>query len=167
MLDSLINLVKENAQGIVVDNTNVPNENNDDVINETGNSIVDGLKNAVSGGNLDSVMALFNQKGGGNILENPIVQSIISGLTENLKSKFNLEGGEASTVANKLVPEVMGKMAAKTNEPVDNGFDLQDILSNVGAGNLGDIGDLIGKFTSGSGDGKEEGGIGGMIKGLF
>lgn len=164
MLDSLINLVKENAQDLVVNNAKVPNENNQDVINETGTSIVDGLKSAVSEGNLDGVMGLFNQKGG--IMDNPIVGKIVSGLTDTLKSKFNLDGDEASNVANKLVPDVMDKMATKTNAPEDNGFDLQDILSNAGAGNLGDIGDLIGKFTGG-GDSKDEGGIGGMIKNLF
>ncbi|MFX3625771.1 MAG: hypothetical protein ACN6I4_00260 [bacterium] len=164
MLDNLINLVKENAQNIVVNNPNIPNDNNNDVINETGSTIIDELKNAVSQGNFSSVMDIFSNKEG--ILENPVVGNIINSLTDTLKSKFDIDGGEANNVASRLVPEVVNQMATKTNEPIDNGFDLQDILNNVGANSLGDIGGMIGRFTSSSGK-NENTGEGGMIKSFF
>ncbi len=164
MLDNLINLVKENAQNIVVNNPNIPNDNNNDVINETGSTIIDELKNAVSQGNFSSVMDIFSNKEG--ILENPVVGNIINSLTDTLKSKFDIDGGEANNVASRLVPEVVNHMATKTNEPIDNGFDLQDILNNVGANSLGDIGGMIGRFISCSGK-NENTGEGGMIKSFF
>lgn len=163
MLENLINLVKDNAQNLVVNNAQVPNENNDAVINETGNTIVDGLKNALSGGNLSGVMSLLGGKEG--IANNPIVGNIISGLTQTLQSKFNIGGDAAANVANGLVPQVMDNLVSKTNDPNDNSFDLQGILSNIGADKLGNIGDIIGNITGGNSE--DGGGIGGMLKNIF
>jgi len=49
-------------------------------------------------------------------------------------SKFGLDQGSASSIANKLVPNVMQNLVQKTNDPNDSSFDIQGIFNNLSGG---------------------------------
>ena len=144
MLDQLLNLVKENAQDAIVNNNAVPNKFNDAAIGETTNAIHDQLSQAVSGGNLQDVLGLFGNTQ--NLTNNPIVGNIISQVAGNLGSKFGVEGSAAQNIASSLIPQVLGKLAGKTNDPNDSSFNVNDIMSHLsgGSGTKGvDFGNLV------------------------
>ena len=63
MLEELLNLVKGSAVESVVNNTDVPNEQNNAVIAEATNTVASGLRNMVAGGGLQNILSLFGAGG--------------------------------------------------------------------------------------------------------
>ncbi|MGX5818409.1 hypothetical protein ACWKWU_09450 [Chitinophaga lutea] len=189
MLDQLVQLVRENAQQVVVANPAVPNEQNEAVIGEASHSIAQGLQDALANGNVKDVMSLFGSNGQVDN-NNPVVNNISGNLISSLTQKFNLNSGAAASLAGSLIPTVLGSLVKKTNDPSDNGFSLDGIFSSLTGGSTNGInlGSLLGKFAGGldkDGDGdvdlqdmigmisggakqqQNNGGLGGLLGGLF
>jgi len=183
MLENLFDLVKQHAGDAVINNPDVPNEQNDAVMSEASNSIVGGLQNALAGGNIKDVLSLFS--GNQSVQNNNVAQNIQGGFIDNLMSKFGLNQSQAGGIASSLIPAVLQKLVHKTNDPNDSSFDLQGILNNFSGGKTSafDINSLMNKFKGGAfdkdGDGDTDlqdvaamfkGGGGGIldtVKGLF
>lgn len=183
MLDNLFDLVKGLAGDAVINNPEVPNEHNNEVVAEATNTVASGLQNMVAGGGLQNILSLFG--GGGNqqdgnksILSNPIVNMMIGHFAGKLMKKFNLGGGQASNVANSLIPDVISGLINKTNDPNNSSFTLDNLLHSLTGGQSAEIaqeqqqsGDsgfsfqnLISKFTGGNQDaGGTSGGGGGLM----
>lgn len=179
MLEELFNLVKGVSGNTVVNNPDIPNEHNNDVVAEATNTVASGLRNMVAGGGLESILSLFNNKGGqGNtissLLSNPIVNMMIGHFAGKLTTKYKVGGAQANNVARNLIPDVISNLISKTNDPADNGFSLEGLLNSITGGqtaqvvqeqqNSGNSGfnfqDLIGKFTGG---GQQNGGGNGLM----
>ena len=173
MFENLLELVKGNAGDAIINNTAVPNEQNDAVINHASTSIMDSLKNQLAGGNFADVLSTLGGKTG--LANNPVVSNIISSVSGSLMSKFGLSQAAASSVTSNLVPNVMNQLVTKTNDPNDNSFDLGGIFNSLTGGKTqgmdlssmlsggGNLQDIASKIT-GSG---ATGGIGGMLGNLF
>ena len=91
MLEELFNLVKGTATDSVINNTDVPNEQNNEVVAEATNTVASGLRNMVAGGGLESIVSLFSNKGtdqssGKGLLSNPIVNMMIGHFAGDRKS---------------------------------------------------------------------------------
>lgn len=135
MLDQLINLVKEHAGDAIINNPAIPNEKNDAAISETAGGIMNALQDQLKGGSLEAITGFF-QSGGNN---NAMVTKISSVVQEQLAGKFNLEAGQAGSIVQQMIPVVMSKLVSKTNDPNDNSFHMDDVLSSLGGGNAGDL----------------------------
>ena len=133
MLENLIQLIRQQAGDAVINNPAIPNEHNEDVIEEAGNSITGSLQNMLSQANLQAVLHLFPNRSGA-VTSNPALQNISGNFIQNLMDKFGISQSAASGVASNLIPSVLQKLVHKTNDPADNSFDLQGILSHLGAG---------------------------------
>lgn len=192
MLDQLLNLVKGEAQNAVVNNPDVPNENNEGVIQEAVNSIKDGLQNELANGGFQNVLKTLGGQAG-NVQENSVVNSITGNFASNIIQKFGLSSGTAQSVASSLIPSVMGKLISKTNDPNDGSFSLENVFHSLTGGKTSglNLGGLLQSVTSGgldqNHDGKvnlsdvtsmisnaaqgqsseSDGGIMGAVKGLF
>lgn len=151
MLENLISLIEQHAGPAVINNPAIPNEQNNAVISEAGNSIVGTLKNMVSQGNMSEVMNLFNNSG--NAGTSSAAQNISNDFIQTLTSKFGLGQFAASGVAGGLIPGVLQSLVNKTNDPNDNSFSLQGIISH-----------LTGDTSLGNASGA---GIMDSVKGLF
>jgi hypothetical protein len=156
MLDNLFNMVKELAGDAVVNNPEVPNEHNN------------GLQN---------ILSLFG--GGGQqtssqgLMGNPIVSMMVGHFANKLMSKFGLGGGQASNVAQSLIPNVLSNLISKTNDPSNSSFNLDGLLHSLTGGQStqvaqqqqqsGDSGfsfqNLISQFAGGGQQGGSGGGI--------
>lgn len=141
MLDQLMKLVEQNAQGPVVGNKAIPEQLSNAAIKEITNQIFNGLKGQVTRGNMEQVIALF-QAGNGKTVS-PVVTAIIETVTSNLSSKFNIAPGVARDVADRIVPPVMSQVIKKTNDPRDIDFDLQQMLRGMTGNNTLDISGMI------------------------
>jgi hypothetical protein len=148
MLEQLINLVKEQADDIIVNNPAMPNQHNDSVIGEVANQLFSGLQNHASSGNLQNIISLFqNGVGNGGVGNNPMVAGIIASAAEGLASKFGVSHQVANSISSTLLPTVMNQFISKTNDPNDTSFDLGNILKSA-SGNHGlDIGSILGQAT--------------------
>jgi len=161
MLENLIDLIKQHAGDTIINNPAIPNSQNEAAVSEAGNSIVNGLKDMISQGKIQDVLSLL-QGQGGNVASNPAVQNISGGFVQTLMNKFGLGQGEANGIASNLIPTVIQSLVHKTNDPNDNSFSIEGILSHLSGGQPGGLEGLLGNLTQGGG-----GGIMDKIKGLF
>ena len=149
MFEQLMDLVKQHSGEAIVNNPDVPNEQNEAVTQAAGTSIMDSLKNLASSGGISQLTNLFHsQNSGQDVSDHPVTQTVSSDLVSNLMSKFGLSSDKASGIANSLVPDIMSKLGGGSG-----GFDLQGMLNGLGGGALDrnhdgkvDMGDIKGLF---------------------
>jgi hypothetical protein len=176
MLEELFNLVKGSASDTVINNPDVPNEQNNEVIAEATNTVASGLRNMVAGGGLQNILSLFGgnkgQQDGKSLLSNPIVNMMVGHFAGKLISKFNLGGTQANNVASGLIPNVLSNLINNTNDPNNSSFSIDKLLNSITGGQSAQVAeqqqaggnsgfnfqDLIGKFTGG-----QQGGGGGLM----
>lgn len=163
MLDQLIKLVEQNSNEAIVNNKDIPNQFNNDAIQDVAQQIFGGLKGEASAGNYSQLLSMF-QGGQSSIASNPMVTQMISNLAGSFASKFGMSQQSAQNIASGLLPQIMNQFVNKTNDPDDNDFDLQDMLSGLSGGKNIDLADLMGKFSGGS---KQSGGIADVIGKVF
>ena len=151
MLEQLLNLVKEQAQGPVVDNPAVPNDQNDAVIHAATASIASGLQEEIANGNTSQVLSLLGGAGAAPDPQNPVVNRISGNFVDTLLQKFNLDAGAAKQIAGTLIPSVLGSLVNKTNNPNDNSFNLQSILNSLTGGKAQglDLSGILGRLAGG------------------
>jgi len=193
MLEVLQGLIQQHGQGAVVNNPAVPNQHNEGVMNEVMEGLMGGLSNqANSQGGLGSLLGLLGGgSGSGNgMMSNPIVGNIAQSVIGNLMEKFGLSNSAAAGVVASMLPQVLGSLINKANDPDDDsvntggimdvlsggktsGIDFGSILSQ-GAGALSDgkldMNDLLNIAGSAMGGNKQQGGgggLGGLLGGLF
>lgn len=187
MFDQLTELVKQFGQQDVVQNTAVPNEQNEAVMEHASGSILDSLKNIASQeGGADLIGSLFQ---GNNAADasNPVVEQITNQLSGSLGEKFGLSSDAASGVAGSLIPKVLGSLIGGAKDPNNPGIQITDVIGAITGGNGasgGGIMDAISKYggmfgLDQDGDGqvgmsdaisavtKNSGGLGGLLGGLF
>ncbi|MBK6991666.1 MAG: hypothetical protein IPH34_07485 [Chitinophagaceae bacterium] len=178
MLDQLFNLVKQFGQDTVIENPEIPNEQNEEVIADATKTIGSGFQNMMAGGGFESILDLF--KGGGNsgngssgggiagLLKNPIVTMMIGYFTNKLVSKYKMAPSSASNVSASLIPNVSNKLITNTtsNASENDAFDFNDLISSLTGGNVAtkesqsngfDFQGLLNQFT-GAGSGGNGGG---------
>ena len=181
MLENLLNLIRQNAGSVINNNPAIPNERNEEAVEATGTSIMDTLKNALSGGGLNSILGMLGK--GEATATHPVVQQATGDVANKLSAQFGLDPVQAGSIAGELVPNVMNQMAQKTADPNDNKFDPQDMMNNLTDGKTSgvNIQGLLSKFKTGldkDGDGDVDlqdlkgllsggGGFMDSVKGLF
>jgi hypothetical protein len=129
------------------------------ITKETGSSIMEGLKSSVASGDISGLTNLLSGQAA-NIASNPIVKDMITNLAGGLITKLGLSDSIATNFANGVVPQVMETIVSKV-QGGESGFQISDIMSNLGGGSFQDI---LGSLTGG------KDGIGGALdklKGLF
>ena len=193
MLEVLQGLIQQYGQGAVVNNPAVPNQHNEGVMNEVMEGLMGGLSNqANSQGGLGSLLGLLGGSAGSgqSMMSNPIVGNIAQSVIGNLMEKFGLSNSAAASVVASMLPQVLGSLINKANDPDDDsvstggimdvlsggktsGIDFGSILSQ-GAGALADgkldMNDLINIAGGAMGGNKQQGGGGGLgslLGGLF
>ncbi len=140
MLENLLKLVKENAGEAIINNSAIPNAQNDAACEATANSIFRSLQEKAKSGDLNSIKDLFQS--GGNVSSHPVVNNLSSNAAGDLIKKFGLDKGTAGNIVNSLLPIVMSKLVSKTNDPNDSSFDLNGIIGAL-AGNQGKAGGIL------------------------
>lgn len=171
MLENLEQLVRDHAQDVIVNNSEVPNEQNEAAIQAATGSIFDTLKNQLSSGNIAELAKTFTQ--GNADAQNPVVQQAADSFTDKLAG-FGINAESAKSIGASLIPAIMGKFIQKTNDPNDSSFNIQDVLGKLGGGSDGkfDLNDVMGMFTGGNNQDQSSGeqsggGIVDKLKGLF
>lgn len=159
MLKELFDLVKGEAAEPVINNPEVPNEYNNDVVAEATNTVASGFRNLVAGGGVQSLSSLF---GSGtdkrSLLSNPIVSMMMGHFASKLMNKFNMNSSSANNLSGHLIPNILGSLINKSNDPGNSTFSLDKILASITGGRSsglapqggGGIGDLLNQFNGGS-----------------
>jgi hypothetical protein len=135
MFAELMQMIQQQGQQAVVNNPEVPNEQNEAVMQEASSSIMSGMTQMFQQGGPGALKTLFDgvQSGDNN---NPAVQQLSSGFAGNIMEKFGISGAAASSIAASLIPVVLGKLMNRAKDPNDSGFDISSILGSLtGGGN--------------------------------
>ena len=100
MLEQISELVKQYGKEVVVDNPDIPNEQNNAVLAEATSTITGGMQNMLAGGGLQDIISMFtgggrnsqgNQSGGiAGLIKNPMVSMMIGHLVSKLVGKLTL-----------------------------------------------------------------------------
>lgn len=169
MLKNLENLIRENAQGAIVNNSDIPNEKNEAVIQAASTSIVDVLKQKLASGDVSGLINSFKQEGAGADTANEVSNAFSSKL-----EGLGINMDTAKSLAASFIPTVLAQFTKKTNDPNDNSFDFKDIVSNIaGPDGKFQLSDLTNLFNGGGDSGStgeqknDGGGIIDKLKGLF
>ena len=151
MLDNLMDLVRKYTGTAVNSNPAIPNEKNEAVTEQAGNSIVDTLKNALSSGRIADVLGYFKKGGAGN---DDIVNEATSNYAQDLQAKHGIDATKAQEVAGNVVPQTMNELAARTGDPNDKSFNIQDIFNKLSGGKTSgfNMEKAMNKFTGGKFD---------------
>lgn len=172
MLENLSQLVRENVQDAVVNNSEIPNEQNEEVIQAASGSIFDTLKDQLSSGNVGALADIFNS---GDASNSPVAVQAAGSFTDKLAG-LGINGATAKTIAAAVIPMIISKLTQKTADTNDSSFNIKDVLGSLAGGADGklDIGDVIGMFNGGGqaqantpGAPAAEGGIMDKLKGMF
>ncbi len=164
MLKELFDLVKGQATDTVINNPDVPNQYNNDVVAEATNTVASGLRNVVAGGGVQNILSMFgsnpNKK---SLLSNPIVSMMMGHFASKLMNKFRMGPSQANNLSGNLIPNVLGTLINKSNDPNDSAFSLDKLLASITGGRsnevtsqAGGLGGLLRQFNSGgqsNGDG--------------
>ncbi len=157
MLKELFELVKGNATEAVINNPEIPNDQNSAVVAEATNTIASGFRNIVAGGGAQSLISLLTKSGGDkkSLLSNPIVSMMMGHFAGKLMTRHGLNNNQANNLSGNLIPSVLGNLINKTNDPNDQQFSLEGLLGSI-TGNKGGnqsagggIGDLLKQLTGG------------------
>lgn len=141
MLEELFSLVKSVAANSVVNNPEVPNEQNDEVVAEATNTVASGLRNIVAGGGVQNLLQMFGSGNSGKagLMNNPLVSMMIGHFANKLMSKFRMGSGQANNVATGLIPSVVEGLINKTNDPNNNQFSLEGLLNSITGGQSSEV----------------------------
>jgi hypothetical protein len=186
MLDKIFDIVKQFGQDAVVNNPDVPNEQNQEVMADATKTIASGFQNIMAGGGFQNILDLF--KGGGNtsnsnagggiggLLKNPIVTMMVGYFINKLVSKYRMSPSSASNVASSLIPNALSGLINQTNDPSNPGFTLDGLIGSLtGGGQAQESGNaggsplqnLLEQFTGGGNGGSSSGGGGFDIQSLI
>lgn len=182
MIENLNSLVKQNADGTIINNTAIPDERNEEALQEASTAIEDSLKTSLSGGNVKEVAHLFNGTDE-SVIASPVTQQATGNFMDRLQSRFGLNVQQAANIANNLIPTVFKRLVQKTADPADNSFNIQKIFNEVSGGKTGglNVQEMMTKFKGSmdkDGDGDVDlqdlkafftgsGGVVDKVKGLF
>jgi hypothetical protein len=165
MLDQLLDIVKNYGKDTVVENPEIPNEQNQEVLADATKTITSGFQNVLAGGGLQNILDLF--KGGDNLSgnsggirglsKNPMVSMMVGYFISKLVGKYKMSPSSASNVANNLIPNVLNGIITETNNPQNTGFTLDGLIGSLTGGSANGGGgsqlqDILEQLTGGGGN---------------
>lgn len=160
MFEILQGLIQQAGQKVVVENQDVPNEQNEGVMGEVMQGLMVGLTNhANSQGGVGSLLGMLSGKSGSqgaSLMNNPIVANIAQSVVCNVMAKFGLPSGLASNVVSGMLPFVLGGLISKVNDPNDSSVDMGGVMGALSGGKTDgiDFGSLLSKGADVFADGK-------------
>ncbi len=142
MFEILQNIIREQGQGPIVENNEIPNEHNETVMKEAENSITQGFKEMAEK-NPQQLQSLMDS--GDHVdASHPAVSNIANNFAGNIASKLGINASTAKSIAMMVIPMVISKFINKAKDPNDKSIGLQDILGGLTGG--GGLGGVLGKL---------------------
>jgi hypothetical protein len=167
MFNQLLQLVEQHAGDVIVNNPAIPNQQNSAAIQNVTQQIFNQLQNHATPGNLPQIISLFQSGGGGALSNHPIVSSMITSVAGNFTSQYGIPQANAQNMAATLVPNIMNQLISKTNNPMDNSFNITSVMQSVSGNSSLNINSLLGQVTGNSGSSGTIGMLGNLMSKFF
>jgi hypothetical protein len=133
MLENLINVVEQCAQGAVAQNNDIPADQKDVAAKTIASSVVDGLKNHVQQeGGVMGLLSLFSKtpSAGGS----PAMSGIQSVVVNEISKKIGVSPVIASGIVAAALPMVLKTLGNKAGDPQDKSIDFNSLIQAIGGG---------------------------------
>lgn len=131
MIEQLFSLIQNESQKEIINNPEIPNEQNGLAVGLATESIFGGLQNILANGGLQQVMGLFGNNQNNINANNPVVGGIVQNLIGQFMTRLGLSQSSASNIAGTLIPMVLGQLVGKTTSADNNGFDINGLLGSL------------------------------------
>jgi uncharacterized protein YidB (DUF937 family) len=147
MIDELINSLKSEVGGDIMNQNNLPEGHLDQVFSILGNVTKREVTGHMLGGKLSDVMNLFSDKPN-NQGADQLQSNIGSGVVSELTGKLGLSPEQSANIASVALPELIKLITRKNNTTPDNDpSPLHDLFGTKGGGGLlGEAENLLGSF---------------------
>lgn len=147
MLEKLMESLKSEVGGQIINQTKLPAGNLDKVFSIIGDVTKKEVSQQMVGGGISNVMNLFSKQQnntGANLLQS----NITSGVIGSLVSKLGLSQDISRSIAQIAVPALINMITKKNSvTPDDDPSPLKDIFGGSAKGGIGGIAkNLLGKF---------------------
>lgn len=173
MLDSLLDGLKGQVAGAIVEKTGLDLGQAEKTVPLAGDSIKEGIMGAVTGGNSGDVMsmlsgltgggggggamgALAGLAGGGGgggvggMMKNMVFAGIAKNFVGKLTGQLGIPDGIANTVSTMALPMIMGKISGAANDASEGeGINAAGLMKVLGGG--GGAADMLGGLMGGGG----------------
>ncbi|MFC3414309.1 DUF937 domain-containing protein [Algoriphagus hitonicola] len=165
MIDQLLKMADGPLRDLLA-NSDVPaNPGDASAIEDTLASI---LQRKAQSGDLDALKEMFS--GADTNPNSPVVNNLAGDVSEGLKSKLGIDGGQAMKIAMAALPMLMNFFNKKVNDaPQDNSDIMNSVIGALQGGGGSGQADILGSLLGGGkgGGGMDLGGLMNMGKGLF
>ncbi len=141
MIDNIMNMVKDQIGGDLMEKFGLDSSQKDEAINITKETITDKISGAATGGGMSGIMNLFSSNDNdeeGN--------SMLSELTSSLSSNFSSKLGVDADKSGGISSMIMEKVTALFGDKLGGSFDIGDLMGMIGGGKSGGIGGMLGKL---------------------
>jgi hypothetical protein len=163
MLDSLIDLAKENLTGVVNSQPELQNRDAQETAQVTGQTILEELTHQAQSGETLGIMEMLS--GSQTNSGHPAVNSMLPGVVAKLASRLGISEGTARTLAMAAIPMILNMMNGQVNQAQKGGLDIGSMLGGLmGGGGLAGLGGLLG---GNSGSSKDKGNSQDMLGGIL
>lgn len=151
MLNELMSIVQESARPVINNNPEIPAGQEEVVMAEAGNSVVSTLQNMMASGQASQVMSLFGSNAN-NLQGNPVTNAITGNFVTNISKRLGISPQIAGAIAAIAIPMILKKLVNRTNDPNDNGLNIQDIFNTLSGNRTSGINipDILSKFGGGN-----------------
>jgi len=147
-------------------------------------SLQDGLMSQITGGNVDSLIGMFNSAGGDGLMNNPIFGGIKNMFMKKIMTSIGLPESVAGLAAGSGMGSIIGGISGLLKQDGDNDdINVSNIMNVLGGGGasgvlgsilgggeggvMDNIADVAGDLLGGGDKQEKKGGIGGLLGKLF
>ncbi len=167
MLDTLIDLAKDQLTGVVNNQPELQNRDPQETARVTGKTVLEELVGQAQGGNTAGLMEMLS--GQPTTATNPVVSSLIPNVAVKLAGRLGISEGTARTLAMVAVPMIMNMMNGQVNQAQKGGLDIGGMIGGLlgggGRSGLGGLGNLGGLGSNKKGN--SSGGLGDLLGGFM
>ncbi|MCK8494058.1 MULTISPECIES: DUF937 domain-containing protein [Spirosoma] len=128
MLETLMNLVQQQAGSAITSNTAIPSDKHQDAFQAVSGGILSGLQQQAQGGGLGNLIGMLTGNSGAQQEVNQGVQKTVQ---ENLFQKLGISPQVAMSIAAAVVPIVLSKLSQKAQDPNDHSVNPNDVVGSI------------------------------------
>jgi hypothetical protein len=127
MFEAILDIVQREGKSLIIDNSQVPNQFNEDAMRLSAESLINGAVQLVQGGGLPALLSAIQAPDGAASAMSGAVGQLTAALTE----RCEVTPSAAATIAAQILPRLMQAVMSRVADPADTTFSVGNLMSLV------------------------------------